>query len=237
MENPGMRNRCSTNAESRRRKVEDYAVIYFGSALFKIGRLLLFASVSVHLFACIFFRVKESSAASKDDIASFYAAKGVAEDVRVNPRLLRLLSNVLTILPICRIWRISMWASFRKFSMLMREIIYAWRSQQMTMGRVCCYLIYVMGRSWSAFTLFSQPSRPLVTVNHELDLWLVGLNMLNFFCLGDISASTQAELVSSWRLYPKLQSYLLTVAYYATDLMYLSLPQCRLPVWNNYCSD
>ena len=109
MENPGMRNRCSTNAESRRRKVEDYAVIYFGSALFKIGRLLLFASVSVHLFACIFFRVKESSAASKDDIASFYAAKGVAEDVRVNPRLLRLLSyTLLTIWPICRIWRISM---------------------------------------------------------------------------------------------------------------------------------
>ena len=69
------------------RTIEDYVVIYFGSAMFKLGRLLLIASFSVHLFACIFFRVKESSAASQDDVAAFYASKGVSTDVRDLPCL------------------------------------------------------------------------------------------------------------------------------------------------------
>ena len=40
------------------RIIEDYAVVYFGSALYKILRLLLVALFSVHIFACAFFRVK-----------------------------------------------------------------------------------------------------------------------------------------------------------------------------------
>ena len=57
--------------------IEDYAVLYFGSAMFKICRLLLIAMSSVHFFACIFFRVKKESAASPDDVAAFYSSKGV----------------------------------------------------------------------------------------------------------------------------------------------------------------
>ena len=55
-------------------------MVYFGSAIFKIVRLLLIAMFSVHFFACAFFRVKQGSA-TPDDIATFFAAKGVQEDV------------------------------------------------------------------------------------------------------------------------------------------------------------
>ena len=65
------------------RVVEDYGVIYLGSAVFKIARLLFVAMVSVHLFACIFFRVKVISAAAVEDVTSFYTSKNVAEDVSV----------------------------------------------------------------------------------------------------------------------------------------------------------
>ena len=58
-------------------------MIYLGSAVFKIARLLFVAMVSVHLFACIFFRVKVISAASDDDVAEFYTAKNVAADVSI----------------------------------------------------------------------------------------------------------------------------------------------------------
>jgi hypothetical protein len=61
--------------------VEDYGVIYLGSASFKIARLLFIAMFSVHLFACIFFRVKAVSASSPDDVLLFYSTKDVAEDV------------------------------------------------------------------------------------------------------------------------------------------------------------
>jgi hypothetical protein len=63
------------------RAVEDFGVIYLGSASFKIARLLFVAMFSVHLFACIFFRVKVVSADSPDDVALFYTSKNVAEDV------------------------------------------------------------------------------------------------------------------------------------------------------------
>ena len=65
----------------RCRVVEDYGVIYLGSAVFKIARLLFIAMFSVHLFACIFFRVKVASAFAVEDVTTFYTSKNVAEDV------------------------------------------------------------------------------------------------------------------------------------------------------------
>ena len=62
--------------------MEDYGVIYLGSAVFKIARLLFIAMFSVHLFACIFFRVKVATAFASGDVAAFYTTKNVAEDVR-----------------------------------------------------------------------------------------------------------------------------------------------------------
>lgn len=61
--------------------IEDYAVVYFGSAIFKITRLLVVATSSVHFFACIFYRVKEESAASNEDVTTFYTSRNVQEDV------------------------------------------------------------------------------------------------------------------------------------------------------------
>ncbi len=42
------------------RVVEDYAVVFFGSATFKMLRLFIVAAFSVHVFACVFYRVKDS---------------------------------------------------------------------------------------------------------------------------------------------------------------------------------
>jgi hypothetical protein len=36
---------------------------------------------SVHLFACIFFKVKEVSASSHDDVLDFYVSRNIAENV------------------------------------------------------------------------------------------------------------------------------------------------------------
>ena len=63
------------------RGLEDYGVIYLGSAVFKIARLLFVALFSVHLFACIFFRVKVSSALAPEDVATFYTSKNVPDNV------------------------------------------------------------------------------------------------------------------------------------------------------------
>ena len=63
------------------RLVEDYGMIYLGSPVFKITRLLFVAMFSVHLFACIYFRVKVSSASTPEDITTFYTSKNVAENV------------------------------------------------------------------------------------------------------------------------------------------------------------
>jgi hypothetical protein len=43
------------------RVLEDYAVVFFGSALFKTLRLFIVAAFSIHFFACIFYRVKVPS--------------------------------------------------------------------------------------------------------------------------------------------------------------------------------
>lgn len=58
-------------------------MLKFGSAVFKIARLLVIACFSVHIFACIFFRVKKESAAP-DAVQDFYLARGV--DPAVSPR-------------------------------------------------------------------------------------------------------------------------------------------------------
>ena len=63
------------------RVVEDYGVIYLGSAVFKIARLLFIAMFSVHIFACIFFRVKVVSAFAPEDVTAFYTSRNVPDDV------------------------------------------------------------------------------------------------------------------------------------------------------------
>ena len=45
-------------------------------------KLLLLAIFSVHIFACVFYRVKELSAASREEVLDFYASRDVAADVR-----------------------------------------------------------------------------------------------------------------------------------------------------------
>ncbi len=62
--------------------MEDYAVVYFGSAVFKTIKLLLLAIFSVHIFACVFYRVKDLSAASREEVVDFYASRDVEADVR-----------------------------------------------------------------------------------------------------------------------------------------------------------
>lgn len=57
-------------------------MVYLGSAVFKILRLMFIASFCVHLLACIFFRVKETSAASDEEIVDFYISRDIAADVR-----------------------------------------------------------------------------------------------------------------------------------------------------------
>jgi hypothetical protein len=57
-------------------------VLYFGSSVFKIARLLFVALLSVHFFACIFYRVKKDSAASPEDVDTFYTSRGVSPNVR-----------------------------------------------------------------------------------------------------------------------------------------------------------
>ena len=63
------------------RVVEDYVVLYFGSSMFKIARLLFVALLSVHFFACTFYRVKNESAASPEDVQLFYTSRGVDPEV------------------------------------------------------------------------------------------------------------------------------------------------------------
>ena len=58
-----------------RRVAEGYAVLYFGPATFKITRLLFIATLCIHIFACIFYRVKKDGAESMDDVDSFYISK------------------------------------------------------------------------------------------------------------------------------------------------------------------
>jgi hypothetical protein len=66
----------------RSRALEDIAVVYLGSAVFKIARLTFVALSCVHIFACIFFRVKVEGANSPGEVIDFYASRGVDENVR-----------------------------------------------------------------------------------------------------------------------------------------------------------
>jgi hypothetical protein len=60
--------------------LEDYAVVFFGSSCFKIIRLFVIAGFSVHLFGCIFYRVKMES---NDDgaITAFYIKQNTDPEV------------------------------------------------------------------------------------------------------------------------------------------------------------
>ena len=60
-------------------------VLYFGSAIFKIARLLFVAMSCVHVFACIFYRVKRESVASTDDFDQFFLSRDVSPTVRTIP--------------------------------------------------------------------------------------------------------------------------------------------------------
>ena len=60
--------------------------MYIGSAVFKIIKLLTVATFSVHLFACMFFRVKAVSAATVDDVVEFYTSRDIEIDVSCCPR-------------------------------------------------------------------------------------------------------------------------------------------------------
>ena len=52
--------------------------------MFKITRLLFIAVSSVHIFACLFYKVKEISAASQDDVVSFYTSRNIDENVLIH---------------------------------------------------------------------------------------------------------------------------------------------------------
>ena len=71
---------------SLRRILEDYAVLYFGSAIFKIARLLFIAMLCVHFFACIYYRVKRDTTPNPDDVEAFYKSKYVEQDVSLLSR-------------------------------------------------------------------------------------------------------------------------------------------------------
>jgi hypothetical protein len=63
------------------RAVEDYGVVYLGSAIFKIARLTFIALFFVHLFACIFYRIKQTTAESPEDVVAFYSLQHVDANV------------------------------------------------------------------------------------------------------------------------------------------------------------
>ena len=57
-------------------------MVFFGSSIFKIVRLVVIAAFSVHFFACMFYRVKQDSNDS-DTVADFYLSKNA--DPQVSP--------------------------------------------------------------------------------------------------------------------------------------------------------
>jgi hypothetical protein len=61
--------------------LEDLVVVYFGSAAFKILRLTFIAMVSVHLFACMYFRVKVIGSDHPEQVKYFYNSRNIDEDV------------------------------------------------------------------------------------------------------------------------------------------------------------
>ncbi len=67
-------------------------MVYLGSAIFKIARLLIVATSCVHLFACAFHRVKVESAYSPEDVTAFYSSRGIENSVRFPREKLYLLA-------------------------------------------------------------------------------------------------------------------------------------------------
>ena len=63
------------------RSVEDYSIIIFGPAFFKVLRLLIIAMMGVHYGACIFFRVKLETAQNEHDVIEFYSSRQVGPEV------------------------------------------------------------------------------------------------------------------------------------------------------------
>jgi hypothetical protein len=61
--------------------VQDYAIIQSGSLTFKITRLLLIALLAVHTCACIFWKVKISTA-SPEDVELFLSSRSIDHNVR-----------------------------------------------------------------------------------------------------------------------------------------------------------
>jgi hypothetical protein len=61
--------------------MEDIAVVYLGSAVFKIFRLTFIALFFVHLFACLFFWVKKVYATSPEEVLAFYTSRNAIENV------------------------------------------------------------------------------------------------------------------------------------------------------------
>ncbi len=71
-------------------------VLYFGPAIFKIARLLFVAMSCVHVFACIFYKVKTESAASTDDVDQFFLSRHVDPTVST-PKKLSIVQNYVNI--------------------------------------------------------------------------------------------------------------------------------------------
>jgi hypothetical protein len=72
---------CVPHGWSVSRAVEDYGVVYLGSAIFKVARLTFIALFFVHLFACLFYRIKDATAESPEDVVDFYNSKNVDTEV------------------------------------------------------------------------------------------------------------------------------------------------------------
>jgi hypothetical protein len=70
----------SDHTKSICRRVEDFAIIVIGPGLFKIGRLLSVVLLTVHLLACLFWRVKLETA-DPAAIADFLLTRGIPADV------------------------------------------------------------------------------------------------------------------------------------------------------------
>ncbi len=79
-------------------------MLFFGSAIFKIGRLLFIAMMSVHLFACAYFRVKKETS-SEEDMEGFYLARNVISTVRMRNESTMHKCIRLSMLLVCRIFQ------------------------------------------------------------------------------------------------------------------------------------
>jgi hypothetical protein len=143
------------------RVVEDYGVIYLGSAVFKIARLLFVAMVSVHLFACIFFRVKVVSAAAEEDVAAFYTSKNVSEDVSISCQWMKRLL-VLILISWSLAWHVpcpGSWTTIREFFPFAND-----QYSKFQYVQVFLFLKRCSSCSWFASIIYSQRSQLLATV-------------------------------------------------------------------------